>query len=154
MASFIPRSALTAVLLITSTLMPASSAPAQGFVEKSARAQRRVVTESFVRTELFFGTGKADGSAVTDEQWQTFLDEEVTPRFPDGLTVLAGIGQFRTSQGATIQERSFVLILLYPVAARKDADTKIEEIRDAYKARFEQESVLRVDDRRPAKISF
>ncbi len=154
MASFIPRSALTAVLLITSTLMPASSAPAQGFVEKGARAQRRVVTESFVRTELFFGTGKADGTAVTDEQWRTFLDEEVTPRFPDGLTVLAGIGQFRTSQGATIQERSFVLILLYPTAARKDADTKIEEIRDAYKTQFEQESVLRVDDRRPAKISF
>lgn len=154
MARFIPKGALLAVLLLTSALAPATSVPAQAFAEKSARVQRRVATESFIRTELFFGTGKSDGSAVTDEEWQEFLDDQVTPKFPDGLTVLAGIGQFRTSQGVTIQERSFVLILLYPLAARKDADQKIEQIREAYKAEFAQESVLRVDDRRPAKISF
>ena len=28
------------------------------------------------------------GAPVTDAEWAAFLDEEVTPRFPDGLTVL------------------------------------------------------------------
>lgn len=154
MTRFMTKGALAAILLTTSVLAPATSAPAQAFAEKGARAQRRVGTEAFVRTELFFGTGKADGTAVTDEQFQQFLDDEVTPRFPDGLTVLSGLGQFKNSQGVTIEEKSFVLILLYPAAARRESDTKIEEIREAYKGAFAQESVLRVDDRRPARISF
>ena len=31
---------------------------------------------------LYFGTGKPDGSVVTAAEWQQFLHDEVTPRFP------------------------------------------------------------------------
>ena len=82
------------------------------------------------------------------------LDKEVTPRFPDGLTVLTGFGQFREANGETVQETSFVLILLYPRETAKDSSAKIEEIRTRYKEYFEQESVLRVDDPRPVRVSF
>ena len=82
------------------------------------------------------------------------FDAEITPRFPDGLTVLKGFGQFRESSGQIVQESSFVLILLYPRETLRDSSGKIEEIRALYKERFEQESVLRVDDPRPVRVSF
>jgi hypothetical protein len=103
------------------------------------------IGEQFARTELFFGSAKSDGSEVTTEEFQQFLDDEITPRFPDGLTLLMGLGQFRGSSGVIIQERSMLLILLYPAETRQDSSVKIEEIREAYKKLFQQESVLRAD---------
>ena len=68
----------------------------------------------------------------------------MTPRFPDGLTLLAGYGQFKNSAGVINKEKSFVLILFYPPQMR-DASKLIQEIREIYKAMFQQESVLRAD---------
>jgi hypothetical protein len=68
----------------------------------------------------------------------------VTPRFPDGLTLLAGNGQFKDSAGNLIQEGSKLLILLYPFS--KDLSRLVDEIREDYKGAFQQESVLRVDE--------
>jgi hypothetical protein len=103
------------------------------------------------RTELYFGTGRPDGSVVGDDEFAQFVDREVTPRFPDGLTLLAGYGQFRNSAGVIDKEKSFVLILFYPPQMR-DAGKLIEELRGTYKAMFQQESVLRVDTN--TSISF
>lgn len=105
----------------------------------------------WARTELFFGTSRPDGTVVTDDKFKRFLDQEVTPRFPDGLTLLSGQGQFKNSSGVIIQERSKVLILLYPLEDT-GASNRIEAIRAAYKLAFQQESVLRVDSR--AGVSF
>ena len=79
------------------------------------------------------------------EEFQQFVDDEITPRFPDGLTLLMGLGQFRGSSGEIVQERSLLLILLYPVETRQDSSEKIEQLREAYKELFQQESVLRAD---------
>jgi hypothetical protein len=97
---------------------------------------------AMARLELLFGTARADGDAITEEQWVAFLDAEVTPRFPAGLTVLEGTGQWRGRTGVD-RERSNVLIIWYEPTIR--ADEQIEAIRAAYKRRFDQESVLRVD---------
>jgi hypothetical protein len=107
--------------------------------------QKRLVGERFVRTELFFGSVRPGGE-VTAAEFKRFLDQCVTPRFPDGLTVLMGaLGQFRGADGVPIEERSMLVILLYPDDARHESSGKIEEIRDAYKQIFQQESVLRAD---------
>jgi Protein of unknown function (DUF3574) len=50
-----------------------------------------------------------------------------------------------------VQEKSMLLVLLYP-ADRPDSASRIEAIRDAYKRRFRQESVLRLDT--SARVSF
>src|SRR3979411_1880289 len=63
----------------------------------------------FLRTELFFGSNKPDGSVVSEAEFQRFLDLEITPRFPDGLTLLTGLGQFRGSSGRVERERSMLL---------------------------------------------
>jgi hypothetical protein len=116
--------------------------------------QKHVTGEQFIRTELFFGTAMPDSGKVNRKKWDRFLENEVTPRFPDGLTVLTGIGQFRDSNGRIVQEKSIRLILLYPLRTLKSSSEKIEQIREVYKQAFQQQSVLRVDDRFPVWVSF
>lgn len=102
--------------------------------------------EPWVQTELYFGRGQDDtASEITDEQWADFLDTEVTPRFPDGLTVLDGYGQFLNASGLIAQEDSTVLIILAPMDPSGATSAQLDEIREAYKAEFDQESVLRTD---------
>jgi Protein of unknown function (DUF3574) len=96
------------------------------------------------RTELFFGLRKPNGAEVNNAEFQRFLDREVTPRFPDGFTVISGRGQFKDARGAILQERSKLLILLYPIVA--NSDRQIEQIRKAYITAFQQQSVLRADN--------
>lgn len=98
------------------------------------------------RTELFFGSSKPDGSVVSPEQFELFLDKEVTPAFPDGLTWVEAHGQWMGGK-----EDSFVLILLYPLRDR-EANGEIEEIRTDYKKQFQQQSVLRTDS--AERVSF
>ena len=76
---------------------------------------------AFARTELYFGTAKSDGTVVTEEEFRAFIDEVITPRFPDGLTVLKGDGQFRLDDGTVIKEQSFVVILLYSSETQKES---------------------------------
>lgn len=107
----------------------------------------------YLETRLFFGTERPDGgAAVTDRQFMTFVDKEVTPGFPDGLTVQSGRGQWRDVSGRIERERSYELILLYPVGQASASDRRIEEIRRAYEKAFGQEAVARVDER--ARVDF
>ena len=127
--------------ILSGALEPADTIPAQ---------QRNSVTcggctdrdhgQPFARTELFFGKDKPNGSTVT-----AFLEDIITPRFPNGLTVLSGTGQFRDSSGMIKREGAVFVILLYPLGD-KDSGLRIEEIRDGYRKAFAQKSVLRVDD--------
>ena len=108
------------------------------------------VGQLFGRTELYFGSDKP-GSDVSNSDFQRFLNNNITPRFPDGLTQLTGLGQFRGSNGRIVRERSFVVVLLYPLQAANTSQ-RIETIRNEYKREFRQESVLRVDSR--DRVSF
>jgi hypothetical protein len=105
----------------------------------------KISAKLFAKTELFVGLSKPDGSLVTEAEFWQFIDREVTPRFPEGLTLLSGVGQFRNTKGEVIREPSRQLIWLYPLTERLVSDRKIEEIRTAYKIAFQQQSVLRVD---------
>jgi Protein of unknown function (DUF3574) len=148
------RSWLTLALLLCLSMAGAAypaeppRAPSGPFAVDATdeRAMRALFpADLFARTELFFGSLKPDGSMVSEEAFLTFLDEHITPRFPNGLTLLTGLGQFLTSQGVIIQEQSRLLILLYPVEERRANSEKVEQIRTEYKEAFEQESVLRAD---------
>jgi hypothetical protein len=130
------RTLLTAIVAIGTFLPPVAAA---GPPKRPTAA-----SEVWVRTELYFGTNKPDNQPVTEAEFSDFVEREVTERFPDGLTLLTGYGQFRSSSGAIIREKSFLLILFYP-PQQQDANKKIQDIRDNYKAQFRQESVLRVD---------
>ncbi|MFG2499581.1 DUF3574 domain-containing protein [Streptomyces sp. NPDC048441] len=103
---------------------------------------------AYTETRLLFGTERPDGGPdVTDKQFMAFIDDEVTPSFPDGLTVQDGRGQWRDSNGKIERERSYELILLYPTPQAHKRDAQIEEIRTDYIKEYGQDSVARLDDR-------
>lgn len=94
-------------------------------------------------TELYFGLTWRQG-AITEAQWQGFVNTEVVPRLPEGFTVIAGEGAWRSSRtGQTIRQPSRVLQRLRKPDATQEA--AIAGVIAAYKTRFQQESVLRVD---------
>jgi len=103
-----------------------------------------------VRDVLYFGRNRPDGGKVADDQWQAFLDQVVTPRFPDGLTVASATGQWRGASGQVETETSQVLTLLHSGDAA--ARNHVAGIASEYKRRFGQEAVLR--ERSPACVAF
>ncbi len=92
-----------------------------------------------VRTTLYFGLSKQKGS-VSELEWQVFLRDEVTTRFPDGLTVWEAEGQWRLSDGTIGHERSKVLLLVHPDTPA--ARTSVQAVIERYRKGFDQESVL------------
>ena len=99
--------------------------------------------EDMVETQLFFGLSKKHGE-VSPAEWKDFLNRDVVPRFAEGFTVLDGQGFWLSTEAKqTISEKSKVIVRLH--AKGTGQDQAIGEIVDAYKKRFAQESVLRVD---------
>ena len=86
---------------------------------------------------------KPDDSFTSNDEYQRFLDGEVTPRFRDGFTVMEGHGQYLGPNGRLWHEPTKILVLMYPPDRSKS--TAIDEIRSAYKEAFKQEAVMRVD---------
>jgi hypothetical protein len=115
----------------------------------SGGGARELTGAAWVKTELYFGLSRKGAADVTEEQWEKFVSEEVTPRFPDGLTVIDARGQWKSGQ-AIVREPSRVLVVVHPPG--RIADQKIEEIRRAYMKQFGQESVMRADEE--AEVEF
>jgi hypothetical protein len=110
-------------------------------------------TNGWVDTKLYFGLGPIDrpDQGVSEADWRGFLDREVTPRFPDGLSVLDVYGQWQGRAQTTPERlRSKMLIIDYPDTAENRA--KIEAIRAAWKQKTGDQSVMRVTE--PAGVSF
>ena len=102
-----------------------------------------------VHDTLSFGTVKPNG-VVTPDEWQEFVQNTVTPRFPRGLATYDSSGQWRGADGTTVREASHVLVLDHPHDAT--SETAVLEIIATYKSRFQQEAVFRV--KHDACISF
>ena len=98
-------------------------------------------TDRWTEYRLFFGRSKGGEEVVTDEAWRAFLAEEITPRFPDGLSVVDVAGQWRDASGTMVRERSKMLLILAEPGA--SGMQRTDEIAQAYKQTFGQEFVLR-----------
>lgn len=111
--------------------------------------------QSWVRTELYFSIGDWSETALSTEaemKWLKFLDAEVTPRFPDGLSVIDVYGQWRKPQAGAVTERERTRLLVVVHADTGEAASKIEAIRAAWKQLTGAQSVLRVSQ--PASVAF
>lgn len=106
----------------------------------------------WLRSELYFSLGDAGEPAeIAQARWRGFLDAQVTPRFPDGLTVFDADGQWRDAgAGAVERLRTRVLVILHEDTPARRAD--IDAIRAAWKRLTGDQSVLRVSQ--PAEVSF
>ena len=99
---------------------------------------------SVVMDALYFGTAKP-GGVVTPEEWREFINQVVTPRFPQGLTSWEALGQWQTATGAIEREASHVLYVVHPET--EESEFAVREIMRTYKTAFQQEAVLRVRSR-------
>ncbi|MDP3855400.1 DUF3574 domain-containing protein [Phenylobacterium sp.] len=92
--------------------------------------------------QLFFGRNIGDKPGVTDADFRAFVDHELTPRFPEGLTVLDGGGQWKGDENKLIREASKIVVLVLPT--KGDSGRKLDEARKAYVRNFRQDSVMLV----------
>ena len=151
-----PRNVLFAVLLSLALAgcerrvvpAPMVSAPTlQGDPAHPGHAQ------GWVDTKLYFGLGPAEHpeQGISERDWRSFLDGEVTPRFPSGLSVVDVYGQWQgKTEDAPERLRSKMLIIDYP--DNEENRAKIEAIRSAWKRKTGDQSVMRVTE--PVDVSF
>jgi Protein of unknown function (DUF3574) len=136
---------LLGVVLSVATGCTAHPTPGPAPVAACARGDT-----ALVRDIVYFGRNRPGGGSVSDAEWQGFLNEVVTPRFPAGLTVVQATGQWRGQSGVVEQERSEIVTLLH--AGDEAARRSVEAIAGEYKRRFQQEAVLR--ERTPTCARF
>ena len=109
----------------------------------------RLAQKPMVVADLLFGRNIGGRLGVTESRWSRFLAKEITPRFPDGLTVVDASGQWRdTEKNRIVREPSKLVTIIMPA----DAQEKLDAIVTAYKRQFRQQSVGVVI--RPACVSF
>ena len=124
-----------------------------GCAQVAADQARPNSANGWVETRLFFGLGPADAVDAdrADIVWRKFLDREVTPRFPDGLSVIDVYGQWRgPGEVAPRRLRSKMLVIDYPDSEANRA--RIEAVRIAWKKLTGSRSVMRVTE--PSDVSF
>jgi len=101
--------------------------------------------------EMMFGRDIGGHVGVSESAWKRFLAREITPRFPDGLTVTSAAGQWRDrSTGAIVNEPSKLVLIVLPGNA--DDQARLDAVVAAYKRRFHQQSVGVVEQ--SACVSF
>jgi hypothetical protein len=101
--------------------------------------------------ELMFGRNIGGRIGVNEGDFSRFVDHEIISRFPKGLTVFNAAGQWRDqASNKIVREPSKVVQIVLPGQVEDIA--RLNEIVDAYKRRFKQQSVGMIV--RPACVSF
>jgi hypothetical protein len=154
---FVGAAAISLLFLVPlCPLLCAQTAATEASASKSD-TDHPVKTRGWVDTRLYFGLGPADApeKGVSEAAWRAFLDTEVTPRFPAGLSVVDVYGQWQSKMDREPKRsperiRSKMLVIDYPATAENLA--RIEAIRSAWKRRTGDQSVLKVTQ--PVDVSF
>lgn len=134
--------ASTALVALMMTAMAVPVAAEQSAVAAQSSACKAPL-EAWTEINLYFGRNIAGIGEVTEQQFRQFAREVVTPRFPDGLTLLDALGQFHDGN-RIVRERSKVLVLLVPDSG--ETAGKVAQVVREYKRRFQQQSVLRTEN--------
>jgi Protein of unknown function (DUF3574) len=94
----------------------------------------------WIQVDLFFGRNIGEVEGISYEEFQTFVETEITSRFPNGLSTFNTKGQFLSNRGNLIREASEIVSLIMEDSQANE--TAIAEIVTAYTQKFHQESVL------------
>ena len=97
--------------------------------------------EPVTEFRLFFGLTDKDGKIVTEDRWRQFLADNITPRFPQGLTVFDGAGQWVPPSGKLQRERVKVVLIAAP-GDPAQLKKRVDEISAEYAKRFNQYAVF------------
>jgi hypothetical protein len=101
--------------------------------------------------ELLFGRDIGNRTGVSESAWRRFVADEITPRFPDGLTITTATGQWREpASGKIVHEPSKRVEIVLP--GRDDDQARLDAVVEAYKRRFHQHAVRVIVQ--PVCVSF
>lgn len=138
------RGTILAALSLVVLTTPVSGVRAQTLRCHGAQQPRLVA-------ELVFGRAVGGRLRVSEKSWARFVVREMTPRFPDGLTVTEAIGQWHDRDSNTIlREPSKRVEIVLP--GKDDDESNLEAVVAAFEHQFHQQSVLTIV--RPACVSF
>lgn len=109
-----------------------------------------VATPPTVDDRLFFGRSIPGGGQVTEAQRNNFVAEVIAPRFHGGFTLWRASRHWQGDDGAAVSAQTCVLEVVH--GADPAIEAKLAEIARAYRARFNQDVVMRI--RSPADQTF
>ena len=123
-----------ALVLMALTLGACSRQVSVNDTERCTSGEPRLVAQ------MFFGRNVGDRVGVSDVDWAQFVDTELTPRFPAGLTVFDAQGQWRdTETGRIVHEPSKAVLLI--LDDERAGRANIDAVVSAYRTRFHQQAV-------------
>ena len=89
---------------------------------------------------LYLGEAIPGQADLTSQEWQSFLDNTVTPNLPNGYTILnANGGWMNPMTRKTIKEATKILVAA--LTESPDSLAAIDRIRSAYQIQFDQQLV-------------
>ena len=134
MAAFRRRRALAASCIVgLATGLGACTGPAGPACAPGVTTPMAVFT-------LYFGKAIAGRGDLTEQEWQSFLDDTVSANLPNGYTVLDANGAWlNPATRKTAREATKVVVAAMPETP--DSSAAIERVRRAYQARFKQLAV-------------
>jgi hypothetical protein len=94
--------------------------------------------------ELVFGRVSNGAPGVSEAQFSKFLQQEISRRFPDGLTVVDAQGRWAPPANGAIRGPSKTVMIV--LRGRTDDRDELEAVRTAYAERFHQPSALLLAD--------
>ena len=122
------RGVLASNVSLVRARLRAGSAHAQLLECRGAQKAQQVA-------ELIFGRSIGGRIEVSEKQWMQFVDDEITPRFPDGLTVFDAAGQWRDQTSKKITRESSKIVLIVLPGNAEDL-TRLNEIVECLQAQL------------------
>lgn len=95
----------------------------------------------WLETRLFMGLSRSSGAAVSKREWDQFVTDNFVVRFPRGFTIIETTGYWQDQiTKSTVYENGKQVVILHE--ATPGNETKINEIAEKYRSRYDQQSVL------------
>jgi hypothetical protein len=124
------------VVRITVALLSAIALAGPAGAQIACRADQK----SSAVVEMLFGRKIGERIGVTNTAWARFVDREITPRFPDGLSVVDAAGQWLDpDKKRVVREPSKIVTIV--LRDSEKGQSEIDAIAEAYKKKFKQQSV-------------
>lgn len=125
-------------VLVLAALLPCAAAT--GATAQTPSSACHGVLKRRDVAELLFGRDIGRRLGVGEAAWRGFVAREITPRFPNGLTVTDAFGQWRDpGSGRIVREPSKRVEIVLP--GKADDSARLDAIASAYKRQFRQRSV-------------
>ena len=97
------------------------------------------VGQSQLHTAQFF-LGAKPAVKLNERDFRRFVVREVTPRFPDGVTVVEGGGQWTGADNRLMREAAKMVLIVLPASG--DGPARMEAVRTAYRVQFKHDPIV------------